>query len=174
MIIPTLRNIIRPFKIGDTVILTENYQRSSYMLTIGHELIIVGKDDWGFIFKETEEGMILKKCSNMAYTHKVTLKESKKSHKNHNEAYRFLKFIDDNCPQKSYTYEDRDKVDTCKWREKERRTDNSGWKYCKPSCECIKYIPEKKYENNSFILNYNRRLKLKKLKKLNHGNIKTD
>ena len=61
---------------------------------------------------------------------------------------------------KDWTYDDRDRIDICK--------DDLGEKYysgryCKPSCECIKYIPVKLYKNNSFILNYSRKLKLIKI-----------
>jgi len=164
MIIPTLGKHIRKFKIGDTVILTEDYYFTTFMLTTGHELEIIGKDGYGFILEEKELGIIIKKCSIMKFTHKVTLEESKKSYKNWKDKNKFIKFIKDNCPEKDYTYEDREKVDTCRWREKERRKDNYGWKYCKPDYDCFHYIPEDKFKNNSFILNYNRKVKLKKLK----------
>jgi len=163
MIIPTLGSI-KKFKIGDSVILTEDVQRSSYILTRGHELTIIGKDGWGFIFREEENGMILKKCSTLKYTHKTTIEESKRFQKNWRDKNKFHKFIKDNCPQKSYTYEDREKVYTCKWRENQKVTNNYGWKYCKPCADCMQYIPENKYKDNSFILNYNRKIKLKKLK----------
>lgn len=163
MIIPLLGNNIKKFKIGDKIILTKEIERSYYMFTQGHELTIVGKNDWGFIFKDEETGIILKRTSIINYTHKVTLKESKKLHKNYNDRNKFMDFIVENCPQKDYTYEDRDKVDICKWREKEKKN-NCGWKYCKPCFDCFKFITEDKYKNNSFILNYNRKIKLKKLK----------
>ena len=165
MIIPKLSNNIRKFRIGDSVILTEDFHRATYMLTRGHELTIIGKDDYGFILEEKELGMIIKNCRGMNFTHKVTLEESKKGYIYLRGEYKFIKFIVDNCPQKNYTFEDRDQVDICNWRKKsEKYKKNYGWKYCKPCADCFQYIPEEKYKDNIFILNYNRKLKLNKIK----------
>jgi len=168
MIIPILRSHVRKFKIGDTVVLTKNYHLNTFMLTVGHELVITDKDDYGFIFKEKERGMIIKNCPSMEYSHNVSLEESKITRKNWDDKNKFIKFIGENCPEKDYTYEDREKVDICSWREKERKN-NYGWKYCKPDCDCFQFIPEEKYKNKPFILNYNRKLKLNKI---SNGSIK--
>jgi len=165
MIIPTLGGHIRKFQIGDEIILTEDVHRSHYMLTRGHELIIIGKDDYGWIFKDEETGIVIKNAQNIKFSHKVTLEESKRFLKNYKDKNKFLKFIKDNCSNKSVGYWDRDQYDSCKL------IDNRSFSCDECMCkfECLKYVPEDKYENNSFILNYNRKLKLNKLK---NGSIK--
>jgi len=160
MIIPTLGNHIRNFKIGDTVILTEDIQRGYYMLTRGHELTIIGKDGHGFIFQENETGIVLKNCQVMKYTHKVTLEDSKRLLKNYKDKNKFIKFIKDNCPKKDIGYWDRDSYDACKIIGNRSFSNDS----CVCKFDCLKYIPKSKYENNFFILNYNRKIKLNKLK----------
>ncbi len=166
MIIPILKSYVQKFKIGDTIILTEDYFRNTFMLTRGHELTITGKDSYGFIMEENEMGMIIKKCSDMKYTHKATLEESKRKHKNWKDEKKFVKFIEERCPKKDYTYEDRDRVDICKAKERSKKTGYCQY-YCSPSTNCIQYIPKEKYKDNSFILDYNRKLKLKKLSNKN-------
>jgi len=166
MIIPTLGNHIRKFKIGDEIILTEDYHIGYFMLTRGHELTIIGKDDNGFKFKENENGIVIKNGQTMKYTHKISLEDAKRLRKNYNDKNKFLKFIKDNCSKKGTGFYDRDSYDSCKLIKNYSFTNDE----CKCKFECFEYIPEKKYKNNLFILNYNRKIKLKKLKKLSIDN----
>jgi hypothetical protein len=52
------------------------------------------------------------------------------------EKIKFINFISENCPQKDYTYEDRDKVDICKVSDYQNK---NRWNYCKPCFECMKH-----------------------------------
>ena len=165
MIIPTVNGYVKKFKVGDTIVLLEDVQRSYFMLTRGHELTIVGKDKYGFIYKDEESGIIIKNAQTMKYTHKQTLEESKKINKNFKDKNKFLKFIKDKCPHKGTGYWDRDSYDSCNLMGNRSFSNDE----CRCKFECFRHIPEEKYKNNSFILNYNRKIKLKKL---SNGNIK--
>lgn len=166
MIIPTVGGHIRKFKIGDIIVLLEDVQRSYYMLTRGHELTIVGKNDYGFIFKDEETGIIIKNAQVMKYTHKHTLEESKRINKNFKDKNKFIKFIKDHCSKKDVGYWDRDQYQSCKLKNNRSFANDE----CKCIFDCFKYVSEYKYKNNFFILNYNRKIKLNKLKKLSVDN----
>ena len=161
----------RKFKKGDIVILLKDLDLGHYIITKGHELIYWGYGDYGIIVKIPETGTILRK-SRPEITHKVTMEESKKISIRVKERRKFINFIEEKCPHKDYTYEDRDKVDVCRASKKDRLRNYSS-SYCNPRIECFQHIPKDKYKNNSFILNYNRKIKLKKIKQLNNGDIKT-
>lgn len=162
MIIPTVNGHVKKFKVGDTIVLLEDVQRSYFMLTRGHELTIVGKNNYGFIYKDNESGIIIKNAQTMKYTHKQTLEEAKIINKNYKDKHKFLNFIEDKCPHKDIGYWDRDQYTSCKLMDNRSFANDE----CRCSFECFKHIPDSKYKNNSFILNYNRKIKLNKLKKL--------
>lgn len=161
MIIGLLNSRIRKYKIGDIVILTNDVKKNSYMITVGHELIIIDKNERGFIFQDEETGLVIKQLSPIDYTHKISVDESKQIHKRIKDKWKYLDFIVKNCPHKGFEYDDRDKVDTCKirrWREKNRISH-----YCKPCTECIQHIDYEKIKKNNFVVKYSRLVKMKKI-----------
>jgi len=167
MIIP--RSSSSKIKEGDKVVLTKDVMMGHYIVTTGHILIYVGPVENysnSAILKDEETGLILKDVDTRSFSKWVeTVEEGWRIQKNISDRYKFMKFIPEHCPHKDYTYEDRDKVDICRPRANERRTDNYGWKYCRPEIDCFQHIPEEEYINNSFILEYNRKMKLSKLSK---------
>jgi len=165
MIIPTLKEHIRKFKVGDKVVLLEDVERGYFMLTRGHELTIIDKDGYGWVFKDEETGIVIKNMQCIKLSHKVTLEDSKRLLKNYKDKNKFIKFIKDNCTKKDYGYWERDRYDSCKLKNNHSFSNDE----CICKFDCLKYVPKSKYENNSFILNYNRKLKLNKI---SNGNIK--
>lgn len=160
MIIP--RSASSKIKKGDKVIVTKDIYKGNYIVTTGHVLIYVGEDAWGPALLDEETGITINKISRDWYSKWVdSIDTGQKIEKQISDKIKFLEFIVDNCPKKDYTYEERDRVDTCKVG---KGKDHYPVIYCKPSVECFQYIPEEKYKDNSFILDYNRRIKLKKLK----------
>ena len=129
MIIGLLHGGIRKFKIGDIVVLTKDVKKTSFMLTVGHELTItnIDKDGYGFIFRDEETGLIVKQISIIDYIHKISVEELKQIHKKVKDKKKYFEFIFKNCLNKDFRYEYRDRVDICKLKK--------DWSNCKPCNE---------------------------------------
>jgi len=157
----------RKFKEGDIVVILQDIDRDYYTITKGHEMVYMGTDDWGPVLLEPETGKIVRKALRLKeFTHKVSFTESTKINTNVKDKRKYLKFILDNCPKKGQGFYDRDTYISCKLIKRIYFSNDE----CKCKFECFEHIPESKYKNNSFILNYNRKIKLKKLKKLSIDN----
>jgi len=156
----------RKFNKGDTVIILDDIERDYYTITKGHEMIYMGTDGYGPILLEPETKKIIKKISHIRLTHKLTFKEAESINKIVKDRRKFIKFIEDNCSHKGTGYWERDRYDSCELKNNRSFSNDE----CKCTIECFKHIPKEKYENNSFILNYNRKVKLNKLKKLSIDN----
>jgi hypothetical protein len=156
----------RKFKDGDKVMLIKDISLTYVNITKGHEMIFVEDDKYSPLLKEPNTGIIVKNLNFSDFTHNVTFKEARTINKNVKDKIKFIKFIKDNCPNKDVGYWDRDQYDSCNLKNNRLFANDE----CDCSFECFKYIPKEKYKNNSFILNYNRKIKLNKLKKLSSNN----
>jgi hypothetical protein len=149
------------YKEGDIVLNRQDINIIYGVFTIGHEFTVIGKDGYGYILKDNELGIIVKKINSSKITLKVDHKEAKIIRDNRMDRIKFKIFILDNCPNKEQRIDDRDYYDACKLNRNKNILSS-----CVCELECIKYISNDKIKDNKFISLYLRNMKLKKIKKV--------
>ena len=137
---------------GDKVVLIRSVQGPYFVISTGHVLTYIGCETGqnpGEMLRDEETGLIVKHVSILDYQiYEPSLEKARKIYIDKKEEQEFIKFVKDNC---SYN-----RFDRCY--NKDNMPDFDG---CKSTC--IEYVKEDKYKDNEFILNYKRKLKLKKL-----------
>ena len=147
------------YKIGDIVVNRKIINIIYGEFTVGHEFTVIGKDSYGYILKDNEHDIIIKKINHTKISIKIDHRMAKKVRDNRMDRIKFRKFILDNCPNKEKRIDERDYYDACKL----KNTYMSG---CDCKLECIKYVDNDKIKNNKFVSLYLRKMKLKKIKKV--------
>jgi hypothetical protein len=142
----------RKIKPGDKVVVTKQINRPYYCITVGHILTYIGcnkERNPGDILKDEETGLIVEEVSVLDYQYyEESIGDSEKKYINKKEKEKFLGFIKQTCTGNSGRYS------SCPY----------FYGACKPKLSCIEHIPEKEYKDNRFILNYIRKIKIKKIR----------
>lgn len=152
------------YKTGDIVVNRVTINIIYGVFTIGHEFTVQGKDGYGYILKDNEHGIIVKKINHTKISIKIDFKKAKIIRDNRMDRIKIKLFISKNCSKKTPGYEDRSEYTSCIM--KPSYNDEC---YC--VLGCITYVDHNKIKENDFVSTYLRRMKLKKLKKISDKNI---
>lgn len=143
--------------IGDTVITISDIYEKYYIITPGHEFIIMD-----YIYKYDNyicvdiDNNIKVTLSRNNITKKVSIDTANKEYTFAIETSEYKKFISKKCPNKSEDYDDREIYDSCKLK-------NCYNNSCEPKIECAKYLSNVDINKSSVLLKHLRRNKIKEL-----------